>query len=322
MNRKRVLAVYFSLDQQAESAAPLGVLENRFAALFEVRRIFWPRYESFADPEKFDQGVAGFLDNILFENFRLFLQTIPRWTERAVRVAHRKTAHSESLLDAGFLSGIDTLIVISFDSLRTQQHARTEEIAAVREFLKDPSHMIFVCPHHDIGNLDGVSPDQRLSRQEAEFHHHGDPAIPPQQRFGGFAASLLQGLGLHVRNRFGLHPAKAAGGEPTELEISAQFDRHNLLNGVTTFNLHPHLPHFDIGSESAGKLEVLARQEIDLDAPPHPFVQAGNRRFNALLQTTEQFSPGSLLICDATTWSSTAGGLESLRRFWQNVAQR
>ncbi len=28
-------------------------------ALFEVRRLFWPRYESFADPEKFDQGIAG-----------------------------------------------------------------------------------------------------------------------------------------------------------------------------------------------------------------------------------------------------------------------
>jgi hypothetical protein len=25
------------------------------------------------------------------------------------------------------------------------------------------------------------------------------------------------------------------------------------------------------------------------------------------------------LICDATTWSSTAGGLDSLQRFWRNV---
>jgi hypothetical protein len=94
------------------------------------------------------------------------------------------------------------------------------------------------------------------------------------------------------------------------------------LSGVTTFNLHPHLPHFEIGSESAGRIEVLAQQEIDLDAPAHPFVQTGNRRFNALLQTTREFSPGSLLICDATTWSSTAGGLDSLQTFWRNVAQR
>ncbi|HXP65764.1 MAG TPA: hypothetical protein VN815_09825 [Steroidobacteraceae bacterium] len=321
MDRKHV-AVYFSLDQPAENAAPLGILENRFATLFEVRRLFWPRFENFADPKKFDQGVAGFLGNILFENFRVFLELIPRWTESPVRVAHRRTADSESFLDAKFLSGIDTLIVISFDSLRTQQQAQTQETAAVRDFLKDPDHLIFVCPHHDIGNLDGVSPDQWLSRQEAEFHHHGDPAIPPQQRFGGFAASLLQGLGLQVRNRFGLHPAKAANGEPAPLVITAQFDRHKLLNGVTTFNLHPHLPHFEIGSESADRIEVLAQQEIDLDAPAHPFVQAGNHRFNALLQTTPDFSPGSLLICDATTWSSTAGGLESLQRFWRNVAQR
>jgi hypothetical protein len=221
MDRKRAVAVYFSLDQPAENAAPLGILENRFAALFEVRRIFWPRFEIFADPKKFDQGVAGFIENILFENFRMFLESIPRWTKNPVRVAHRKTVHSEDPLDAKFLSGVDTLIVISFDSLRTQQQAQAEELAAVRDFLKDPNHMMFVCPHHDIGNLDGVSPDQWLSRQEAEFHHHGDPAIPPQQRFGGFAASLLQGLGLHVRNRFGLHPAKAANGEPAALEIMA-----------------------------------------------------------------------------------------------------
>ena len=106
------------------------------------------------------------------------------------------------------------------------------------------------------------------------------------------------------------------------MEICAQSDRHNLLNGVKTFNLHPHLPHLEISNESADKIEVLARQEIDLNAPAHPFVQAGNRKFNALLQTTEDFAAGSLLVCDATMWSSTAGGLDSLQRFWRNVAQR
>ena len=30
---------------------------------------------------------------------------------------------------------------------------------------------------------------------------------------------------------------------------------------------------------------------------------------------------GRLLICDTTTWSSTAGGVDSLQRFWRNVVQ-
>ena len=322
MDAKHAVAVYFSLSQPDEIAAPLGTLENRFAALFEVRRLFWPRFESFADPEQFDQGIGGFIENILLENFRVFLQLAQDWSGEPVRVAHRRTAASQTWLDEKFLSGIDTLIVISFDSLRTQQEASSQEIAAVRDFLKDPSHRVFVCPHHDIGDLEGVSPDQWRSRQEAEFHHHGDPAIPAQQRFGGFGVSLLHGLGMQVRNRFGLHPAKSADGEPAPLEISAQADRLKLLSGVATFNLHPHLPHFEISDESAGRIEVLARQEIDLDAAPHPFVQAGNRRFNALLQSTEEFAAGALLVCDATTWSSTAGGLASLRRFWHNAVRR
>jgi hypothetical protein len=29
--------------------------------------------------------------------------------------------------------------------------------------------------------------------------------------------------------------------------------------------------------------------------------------------------PGRLLICDTTTWSSTAGGVENLKPFWRNV---
>jgi hypothetical protein len=322
MDRKHTIAVYFSLNQQDETAAPLGILENRFAALFEVRRLFWPRFEHLADSKKFDQGIAGFIDNILMENFRMFLQLARECSERPMRIAHRKTGDPQTALDERFLSGIDTLIIISFDSVRTLQQPSSQEIAAVGDFLRIPGHLVFVCPHHDIGNLEGVSQDQWQARQEAEFHHHGDPAIPAQQRFGAFGVSLLHGLGLQVRNRFGLHPARSSDGEPAPLEISTQADRLNLLDGVKTFNLHPHLPHFEIAAESAGKIAVLAQQEIDIDAPPHPFVQAGNRRFNALLQTTEDFSAGSLLVCDATTWSSTAGGLEGLQRFWHNVMRR
>ena len=70
------------------------------------------------------------------------------------------------------------------------------------------------------------------------------------------------------------------------------------------------------------KLDVLARQRIDLTAPPHPFVQSGHSSFDALLQSRPGVFAGALLIGDATLWSSTAGGVDSLRHLWENVVRR
>jgi hypothetical protein len=69
-------------------------------------------------------------------------------------------------------------------------------------------------------------------------------------------------------------------------------------------------------------MDVLARQKIDLAAPPHPFTQAGRSSFDALLQSRADTFPGKLLVCDTTLFSSTAGGVENLRRLWANVLQR
>jgi hypothetical protein len=316
----RQVALYFAWSRPDEVGAPLGVLEDRFPALFEVRRMLWPRMEQFADPVRFDQGVGGFLDNIQLANFKLFAELAASWTGNPVRCAERRTDAGLRALDAEFLRGVDTLIIISFDSSRTQQRASDTEIASIRSFLDNPDHSLFVCPHHNIGDTEGLPESERLARQELEFHHHGDPGIPARQRFGNFGISVLEGLGLSVRNRFGLHPARLPDGSPAPLRISDELDRAGLLEGVTTFNLHPHLPHFERLGDSIGKLDVLARQPIDSDAPPHPFTAAGRRDFDALLQSRADVFPGRVLICDTTTWSSTVGGGDSLQRFWRNVA--
>jgi hypothetical protein len=73
---------------------------------------------------------------------------------------------------------------------------------------------------------------------------------------------------------------------------------------------------------STERLDILARQKIDLTASPHPFTQSGRSSFDALLQSRPDTFAGKLLVCDSTLFSSTAGGVESLRRFWANVAQR
>ena len=85
----RQVALYFAWNRPTEVAAPLGVLEDRFPALFELRRMFWPHFEQFADPAKFDQGVGGFLDNIQLTNFKLFADLAAGWTGSPVRQAER-----------------------------------------------------------------------------------------------------------------------------------------------------------------------------------------------------------------------------------------
>jgi hypothetical protein len=318
----RQVALYFAWSRPDEVAAPLGVLEDRFPALFELRRMSWPRFEQFADPAKFDQGVGGFLDNIQLANFTLFADLAASWTGNPVRRAERRTDAGFCALDTAFLVGVDTLIVIGFDSSRTHQQASDAEIGAIRSFLDDPDHTLFICPHHDIGDVSDLPESERLAREEVEFHHHGDHGIPARQSFGDFGLSLLRGLGVPVRNRFGLRPAISADGTPAPLEIATVLDRDGLMEGVATFNLHPHLPHFERLGEAAAKLDVLARQAMDMDAPPHPFTAGGRRDFDALLQSNPDVFRGRLLICDTTTWSSTVGGLDSLQRFWRNVVQQ
>jgi hypothetical protein len=95
-----------------------------------------------------------------------------------------------------------------------------------------------------------------------------------------------------------------------------------LLEGVPSLNLHPHLPHLERLDGAIEKLDVLARQSIDLTAPPHPFTAGGRDRFDALLQSHAGVFRGDLLVCDTTLFSSTAGGTDNLARLWTNLVGR
>lgn len=67
--------------------------------------------------------------------------------------------------------------------------------------------------------------------------------------------------------------------------------------------------------------DILAKQPINPVASKHPFVEAGNRYFNALLWVIPNGNrAANMFICDATLWSAAFGGLESLEVFWQNLA--
>jgi len=319
----RQVLLYYAWSRPGETSAPLTVIDDRFPAVFELRRLFYPKFEGLADPDQVDQGVGGFLDHIQKPNFVAFAEQAEVDTGRALKVVERIADDgAKTLLDETLTSGVDTIVVISFDSLRTQQWAEPSEIEAVQRFLSDPDHLIFVCPHHDIGETAEISPAVRLAEQTAEHLHHGDPGIPPRQGFGGFARTLLAGLGVPIENRFGLRPLAEADGSPALIDAERSLDDLGLLACVERFNLHAHLPQLERLGAAIDRVQVLARQKIDPAAPPHPFSQGGRASFDALLQSAPSTFAGRLLVCDTTIFSSTAGGLDSLRRLWRNVVQR
>jgi hypothetical protein len=320
--RGRKVLLYFCWSRPAETAAPLAIIEDRFPAVFELRRLFYPKFEYLSDRSKIDQGIAGFLDHIQKPNFQAFVEQTEALTgNQVIRIERVSDDGVTTHLDGAF-DGVDSIVVISFDSLGTGQAATPAEVEAIRRLLDDPDRLIFVCPHHDIGEAEGLAGEGRVQSQLAEYRHHGDHGIPPRQGFGGFARTLLGGLGVPVENRFGLRPAAAPDGTPAPIEVDRTLDVLGLLRDVAAFNLHPHLPQLERIGSSTERMNVLARQKIDLSAPPHPFTQGGRSSFDALLQSRPDTFAGKLLVCDTTMFSSTAGGIENLRRFWANVAQR
>ncbi len=268
------------------------------------------------------------LDNhILRRNYGEFLEQARVQIGSPVREIERvDAAGTRSLLDDALVRSVDTLIVVSFDSLRTGQRAEQSEVDAARWFLDQPGNVLVVSLHHDIGHASTTlaSDDAAVNRRkrEAEFRHHGDLTIPPEQGFSGFGRSLLAGLGMPVENRFGLRPALDDDGQPAPIDFSTVQRPSRFLDGVQRLNAHPHLPHLERLADTASRLAVVARQSIDLAAPPHPFTRGGRSNFDAMLQSRSGAFAGDLLVTDATVWSSTAGGLTDLRRLWRNLIGR
>ena len=150
MSNRQVL-LYFAWSRPAETGAPLAVIDDRFPAVFELRRLFYPKFEISRAAIDVDPGIGGFLDHIQKPNFAAFAERAEALTGNPTIQAERVGDDGATLLDAALIADADTIVVISFDSFRTDQAAAATEIEAVRRFLENPDHLIFVCPHHDIG---------------------------------------------------------------------------------------------------------------------------------------------------------------------------
>ncbi|GAB1539218.1 hypothetical protein NUACC21_18840 [Scytonema sp. NUACC21] len=313
----RRFALYFSWNRPKEIGAELGKLENRYSTLFEFRRAIWPLYEWASNPANYNQGISGFLDHVVLFDFQHFSDVVAEATGNPVSLIQRGgDAPPVQELDEDFLKNIDTLIVVSLDHFETGQKATQGEIEAIRHFLEREEACLLISAQHDVG----ASED--LAAREVEFQHHGDRLVPSQQRIGGFARSLLAGLGFDIKNHFGLNPAKCPkDNSPAPLRIFSDLDELKILQGVNTFNLHPHLPHYYVPDCLSKSVCILAKQLINPQAPRHPFTDAGNVDFNALLWIFPHgIQAGNLFVCDATLWSSAFGGVKSLEVFWRNLA--
>jgi hypothetical protein len=162
--------------------------------------------------------------------------------------------------------------------------------------------------------------DNAEQRQQ-EYVHHGDPLVPRQQRFGQYTRSLMDGLGVPIINQYGLRPALVKGTKQiSPLTVNNDLDKLRLLNGVTTFNFHPHLPHYALTTDDNKTVHVLTRQPIDMDRP-HPFTAKGQTEFNSCIWMPPRGDRGGhILLADSTIFTTLFGGTDSLEKFWKNFA--
>jgi len=314
--KRRRVSVYISWSYPGESNRDVTEMDNRFSTMTEVRRTLWPAYESprFSDPRMFQQGIAGSLE-LFFWAWVRFQEVVKETTSHVVPVFQRVDQAGFRLpLDERVLADTDTLLVFGLDHMATEQEASAEEIEAVRVFLEREGTRLVIGPHHDVG----ASPD--LEQRAMEYAHHGDALVPRQQRFARYTRSLMKGLGIPVENQYGLRPAVIPGSKRiAPLNIAKDLDTRGWLAGVTSFNFHMHLPHYAVVAESNQPVHVLARQPIDI-SKPHPFTQAGNTEFNALVWLPAHGKrAGDVLVADSTIFSTLFGNDESLERFWKNL---
>lgn len=313
---RRRISIYWTWSYPWEAQRNPAAMENRFSTMTEVRNVLWPAYETPEyDEASFLQGIAGTLE--LFHRSTLAFQELAgEVTGHPVAVFQRIDQAGYRLpIDERILDDCDTLMVFGLDHILSEQEADPAEIEAIRRWLQREGTCLLLAPHHDVGDTDDYA------RRQVEYLHHGDPLVPRQQRFGQYTRSLMRALDVPVHNVWGLRPAVVEGTtEIAPLTATRDLDSPGLLADVTTFNFHPHLPHYELTAPESAALRVLGRQLVD-PTRPHPFTEEGNTAFNALIWMPPGAGrAGDIVLVDSTNFTTLFGGTDSLRRFWNNVA--
>ena len=312
----RRISIYWTWSYPWEAQRDPAAMENRFSTMTEVRNVLWPAYET---PEysaaQFLQGIAGTLE--LFHRSTLAFQALAgEATGHPVAVFQRIDQAGYRLpIDERILADTDTLMVFGLDHILSEQEAAPEEIAAIKEWLGREGTCLLLAPHHDVG----FTAD--YGQRQVEYLHHGDALVPRQQRFGQYTRSLMNALDVPVHNKWGLRPAVVDGTEEiAPLTGCRDLDGAGLLDNVSTFNFHPHLPHYQLTAPESSDVRVLGRQRVDPNRP-HPFTEAGNTEFNALIWMPPSGArAGDIVLVDSTNFTTLFGGTDSLKNLWHNLA--
>jgi len=314
---KRRVSIYWTWSYPWESNRDTSALDNRFSTMTEVLRVAWPAYEGTEwDAMNFLQGIAGTLE--LFHRSTLdFQKAVGEVTGHPVAVFQRIDQAGYKLpIDERILNDTDTLLVFGLDHLVSEQEASADEIAAIRAWLKREDTCLLIGPHHDVG----FTAD--MQQRQMEYRHHGDELVPRQQRFSQYTRSLMRALEVPVLNQFGLRPAVVKGTKQiAPLVLQRDLDKIGLLEGVTTFNFHLHLPHYALTTQDTSSIHVLSRQPVDLERP-HPYTAAGNTEFNSCIwMPPKDPRAGHIVMADSTIFTTLFGGTDSLTNFWRNLAR-
>jgi hypothetical protein len=315
-NGRRRISIYWTWSYPWEAQRDPAAMENRFSTITEVRSALWPAYETPEyDAAHFLQGIAGTLE--LFHRSTLAFQELAEdATGHPVAVFQRIDQAGYHLpIDERVLNDCDTLMVFGLDHVLGQEEASVGEIEAIRQWLRREGTCLLLAPHHDVGNTDDYA------RRQVEYQHHGDPLVPRQQRFSQYTRSLMKALDIPVYNNWGLRPAVIPGTRDiAPLTTRPDLDTSGLLRNVTTFNFHPHLPHYALTAPESDALRLLGRQPVDVGRP-HPFIEAGNTEFNALIwMPPADDRAGDIVLVDSTHFTTLFGGTDSLKNFWNNLA--
>ncbi|MFE3228453.1 hypothetical protein [Nocardia sp. NPDC059228] len=313
---RRRVSIYWTWSYPWEAQRDPAEIYNRFSTMTEVRNVTWPAYETPEyDKDHFLQGIAGTLE--LFHRSTLdFQQLAGQATGHPVAVFQRIDQAGYFLpIDERILADTDTLMVFGLDHVLAEQQAAPEEIDAIRAWLQREGTCLLLAPHHDVGFTDDNA------QRQIEYQHHGDPLVPRQQRFGQYTRSLMKALDVPVHNIWGLRPAVVEGTDQiAPVTAFRDLDTPQLLDQVTTFNFHPHLPHYQLTAPESDSLRVLASQRVDPHRP-HPFTSAGNTEFNTLIWMPPAGPrAGDILLIDSTNFTTLFGGTDSLRHLWHNLA--
>ena len=81
----------------------------------------------------------------------------------------------------------------------------------------------------------------------------------------------MKALDVPVHNKWGLRPAVVEGtNDIAPLTAFRDLDTPRLLDNVTTFNFHPHLPHYELTAPESDSVRVLGRQRDRSQRGPIP----------------------------------------------------